>query len=101
MWTTLTILLCLLLPGLFAASACYLSLSALRRHITLRQLAFTALVLVANVTSMSLLFQGIYTGQPVAAIPFALISFTWVFSIGQFATAAMLGAVGRLRQKMA
>ena len=46
------------------------------------------------------LFQDIYTGHSISALPIALICFAFLFSIGQFAMAALLGAIGRLRQRV-
>ena len=101
MVTALTILLCFLILCMCALAASFLSLTALRHHMTFRQLLFTALVLVTNLASISMLFQSIYGGQAIPALPFGLIGFTCLFSAAQFATAAFLGAVGRLRQKLA
>ena len=101
MYAALNILFCFLVPCLFALGASYLSLSALRHHTTFRQLVFSAFVVMASVASVSVLFQDVFTGQAVSALPIALVSFCFIFSIGQFATAALLGAVGRLGQKMA
>ena len=101
MFTAINILFCFLVPGFFAMTAVTISLSSLRRHISRRQLVFATFVLVANIGSISVLFQDLYLGQSISILPFVLICFVFLFSIGQFAAASLLGAVGRLRQKLA
>ena len=101
MFAALHILVCFVIPGLFALAAAALSLSALRRHPTIRQLLFTAFVWSANVSSMTVLYQAMTAGQAVSPWPLLLIGFTVVFALVQFVVAAILGAVGRLGRKMA
>ena len=101
MFAALNILICFIVPGLFALVAAALSISAVRRHPTIRQLVFTAFVWAANISSMTVLYQSMIAGEAVSPWPLLLIGFTVVFALTQFMIAAVLGAVGRLRRKMA
>ncbi len=101
MIVALNILLCFVLPGLFALAAAGLSLSAVRRHATIRQLVFTTFVWSANISSMTVLYQTLTAGQAVSPWPLLLIGFTVIFALAQFVVAAILGAAGRMGRKLA
>jgi len=100
MFAALNMLFCFLAPTLVSMAACAISVSALRRHVTGKQLLFSACVLAASVINVSTLYELVMTGQGSVLLSLALVGFTFMFSVGQFATAALFGGLSRLRQKM-
>lgn len=101
MFAAITILFCFLVPSVFAFGSIAISISAVRRHVSRRQLVAAAFVMAANVSSVSVLFRDVYTGDSISILPLVMIGTLFVLSIGQFATASVFGAIGRLRQRLA
>ena len=99
MFAAINIIACLLFTCV-AMSACAVSLMALKRHLRLRQLFCTSLIMVANVIAVSGLYESVVASQNISLLLLVLTAVTFVLAMVQFAVAALLGGLGRLRARM-
>ncbi len=93
-----TIIAGFVFPMMLALMASALSLAALKRHLTVRQILLTALVLTAGVASVTIMYSSLTEHNSIAIWPLLVIGGTVIFSILQFGTALILGTVTQLRR---
>ena len=93
-----TIVAGLFLFLLITVTTLVLSFSASRRHLTFRQILSTFVVALSATSSIAMMYQSLVDAGIIAAWPMLLAGFTFLFSIGQFGLALVMGTLTRLRQ---
>lgn len=86
------------LPMLIALLAAMVSVSAFRRHMTLKQLLFSTAVVGAGIVSGMQIVDSLSSGGSYSAWPLLLIALALLFAVIQMGMAIVFGAVTRLRQ---
>ena len=84
-------------PIILALTAAALSLAAVKRHVTVRQILLTGLVWISSVAAVVAMTGNLANENSLAGWPLVVLAVTLIFSIFQFAAALLLGAVARLK----
>ncbi len=98
MLAALTIVAGFVFPLILFLVAAALTLAALQRHLTVRQLLLTTLVLTTGIAAVTMMFGSLAEHHSIAVWPLLIIIATVVFSFIQFGAALLLGAIARLRR---
>lgn len=85
------------LPMLIALLASLVSIAAFRRHMTVKQLLLSAVVVGTGVVAGMQIVESLTAGG-YSATPLLLIATALLFAVVQFGLAMVFGAVTRLRQ---
>lgn len=98
MIAAITITAGFVLPMLIALLAAMVSIAAFRRHMTMKQLLFSVIVVGAGFISGRQIVESLSAGGNYTAWPLILIAAAMLLALVQMGLAIVFGAVNRLRQ---